>query len=310
MLAARWLYSFLFSLLLVLVVNLPAQTKTTAERLGYPAGSKLLILHADDLAVAHSVDTASFDALNIGAVSSASIMVPCPWLTEVADYAKTHPDADLGLHLTLTSEWKTYRWGSVDSSDKVPSLLQSDGTFYSTTEQVAAKANPAEAEQEIRAQVERALAVGIHPTHLDSHMGSLFPTSELIAVYIKVAHDYHLPFLVVADVGPAIRSLFSPNEFVLDNVVISNQNLTFDGTKNFYLNAIKNLKPGLTEMIVHLGHDDAELQAIMVDHVDYGAAWRQRDFDIVSSPEFKQALRDNHIILVHWRDLQKVLNQK
>jgi chitin disaccharide deacetylase len=308
MASIRWFLSSL--LLLLFAVNVPAQTKSTAERLGYPAGSKLLILHADDLAVAHSVDTASFEALNSGAISSASIMVPCPWLTEVADYAKTHPDADLGLHLTLTSEWKTYRWGSVDSSDKVPSLLQPDGTFYSVTPDVASHAKPSEAEQEIRAQVERALTMGIHPTHLDSHMGSLFSTPELFTAYVKVAHEYHLPFLVVADVGPAFRSLFSPNEFVLDTVVIASQNLTFDQTKDFYLNAIKNLQPGLTEMIVHLGHDDAELQAVMVDHADYGAAWRQRDFDIVNSPEFKQALRDNHVILVHWKDLQKVLNQK
>src|SRR5690348_17694861 len=97
-----------------------AQTKTVAERLGYPADSKLLIVHADDLAVAHSVDAASFDALDKNAVTSASIMVPCAWLTEVASYAKDHPDADLGLHLTLTSEWKVDRWGPVSSSDKVP----------------------------------------------------------------------------------------------------------------------------------------------------------------------------------------------
>jgi chitin disaccharide deacetylase len=88
-----------------------AGAKTTAERLGYPADSKLLIIHADDLAVAHSVDNASFAALDSGAVTSASVMVPCPWLTEVAAFAQSHPDADLGLHLTLTSEWKTYRWG-------------------------------------------------------------------------------------------------------------------------------------------------------------------------------------------------------
>ena len=311
MLSARRLFSF-FLLPLLSVQNLSAQTKTAADRLGYPAGSKLLILHADDLAVAHSVDTASFDALNSGAVSSASIMVPCPWLTEVADYAKSHPDADLGLHLTLTSEWKTYRWGSVDSSDKVPSLLQSDGTFWLDSPAVAAKAKPAEAEREIRAQVERALAMGIHPTHLDSHMGSLFSTPELIAVYIKVAREYHLPFLVINPPGgrAPYMSLLGPNDFVLDNVVIAGEGLKPDQTNDFYLNAIKNLQPGLTEMIVHLGHDDAELQAVMVDHVDYGAAWRQRDFDIVNSPQFKQALRDNHIILVHWRDLQKVINQK
>ncbi len=310
---ARRLLSYLLLVLTIsIVANVAAQTRSTAERLGYPAGSKLLILHADDLAVAHSVDSASFEALNSGAVSSASIMVPCPWLTEVADYAKSHPDADLGLHLTLTSEWKTYRWGSVDSSDKVPSLLQPDGTFYSNSEDVAAKAKPAEAEQEIRAQVERALAVGIHPTHLDSHMGSLFSSPDFLAAYIKVAHEYHLPFLALklTDARAPAMSLLAPNDFVLDNVVILNPGVRPEQTTDFYLNAIKNLQPGLTEMIVHLGHDDAELQAVMVDHADFGAAWRQRDFDIVSSPEFKQALRDNHVILVHWRDLQKVLNQK
>jgi hypothetical protein len=99
-------------------LHLAAQTRSVAERLGYPADSKLLIIHGDDLAVAHSEDAASFDALDKQAVTSASIMIPCPWLTEVADYAKAHPDADLGLHLTLTSEWKTYRWGPVESREK------------------------------------------------------------------------------------------------------------------------------------------------------------------------------------------------
>src|SRR3954449_9517287 len=163
------------ALALLFLLSSPAlaQTKTIAERLGYPPDSKLLILHADDLAVAHSEDAASFDALDRGAVTSASIMIPCPWLTEVADYAKSHPDADLGLHLTLTSEWKSYRWGSIDSSDKVSSLLGPDGTLWSDTPLVAQHANPAEAETEIRAQVARAMALGIHPTHLDTHMGSV-----------------------------------------------------------------------------------------------------------------------------------------
>src|SRR2546430_7885366 len=113
---------------LLVASTLPAQNKTIAERLGYPADAKLLILHADDLAVSHSVDAASFDALDRGAITSASIMVPTPWMTEVAAYAKAHPNADLGLHLTITSEWETYRWGSVASADKVPSLLDADGT--------------------------------------------------------------------------------------------------------------------------------------------------------------------------------------
>src|SRR5579864_56010 len=104
-----------FAIMLLLLINASAQTKTIAERLGYPPDSKLLIIHADDLAVAHSEDAASFDALDQHAITSASIMIPCPWLNEVATYAKDHPDADLGLHLTLTSEWKTYRWSPVES---------------------------------------------------------------------------------------------------------------------------------------------------------------------------------------------------
>ena len=114
-----------FVLSILLASTLPAQTRSIAERLGYPAGSKLLILHADDLGVAHSEDTASFDALNRGAVSSASVMIPTPWVSEVAAYFKAHPNVDIGLHLTLTSEWETYRWGSVEARDKVPSLLDS-----------------------------------------------------------------------------------------------------------------------------------------------------------------------------------------
>lgn len=287
------------------------QTKTVAERLGYPADSKLLIVHADDLAVAHSVDAASFDALDKNAVTSASIMVPCPWLTEVAAYAKSHPEADLGLHITLTSEWNTYRWGSVASANQVSSLLDPAGTFWSDTGPVAKNAKPQEAEREIRAQVERAIAMGIHPTHLDSHMGTVFTTPELFAAYVKVAHEYHLPFLAVrvSDERSKLLSVLSEKDVVLDSVVIAGPDVQREQWKDFYLNAIRNLKPGLTEIIVHLGHDDAELQAVTVDHPDYGSAWRQRDYDFVTSTEFKKALRENHIILVKWKDLGKLVNQ-
>lgn len=173
-----------------------AQDPNLAGRLGYPADAKLLIIHADDLGVAHSENLATFEALNRGAVSSASIMVPCPWLTEAADYARAHPDADLGVHLTLTSEWKTYRWGPVSPRDQVPSLLDPDGYFYRTAADVARHARVADVERELRAQVETALKMGIHPTHLDSHMGALFTTPALIAALVKVARAYHLPFLV------------------------------------------------------------------------------------------------------------------
>jgi predicted glycoside hydrolase/deacetylase ChbG (UPF0249 family) len=227
-------------------------------------------------------------------------MMPTPWVTEVAAYARAHPNADLGLHLTLTSEWETYRWGSVEAKDKVQSLLDSTGTFPSDVPPVVARAKVTEVELELRAQVERALALGIRPTHLDSHMGALFGSAELIATYIKVAHDYRLPFL-------APRGLpVGPNDVVLDQIVIAGPEVARDKWKQFYLDAIAGLKPGLTEMIVHLGHDDVELQAVTVNHEPYGSAWRQRDYDVVTSAELKKALADNHVVLVRWRDLDKL----
>ena len=297
--------------LAILLITSPliAQTKSIAERLGYPANSKLLIIHADDLAVAHSQDAASFDALDKGAATSASIMVPCPWLTEVADYAKAHPDADLGLHLTLSAEWKSYRWGPVESKDKVPSLLDPAGYLWPEVEPAVRSIKPDEAEREIRAQIEHAVSAGIRPTHLDSHMGVLFAKPELFAVYVKVAHDYKLPFLALRgpQAPPALLSMLTEKDVILDSLVMADPSVNPANWNAFYTNAIKNLKPGLTEIIVHLAYDDAEFQAVAVDHPDYGSAWRQRDYDVVTSPEFKKALEGNHVILIHWKDLKQLV---
>jgi predicted glycoside hydrolase/deacetylase ChbG (UPF0249 family) len=301
--------SLAVAFLIAFVMTSFAQTRTIAERLGFPADSKLLIIHADDLAVAHSEDAASFDALDKQAVTSASIMVPCPWLTEVADYAKAHPDADLGLHLTLTSEWKTYRWGPVESKDKVPSLLDPSGYLWPDTPQSVGALKADEAEREIRAQIERAVAMGIHPTHLDSHMGTLFSRPDLFAVYVKVAREYKLPFLafIAPDTPKELSSVLSSKDVLLNSVVIADPSVHPSDWNAFYASAIKNLKPGVTEIIVHLGHDDAELRAVTVDHADYGTAWRQRDYDEVTSPEFKKLLGENHVILIHWSDLKKLI---
>ena len=293
---------------LVIASTLSAQTRTVAERLGHPRDAKLLILHADDLGVAHSENAASFEAFEKGMISSASIMIPTPWVTEVANYAKAHPDADLGLHLTLTSEWETYRWGSTAPRDQVPSLHDPDGTLPKGTRTVATRAKLDEVERELRAQIDRAYAIGIKPTHVDSHMGALFNTPELMATYVKVARSYKLPFLgFIAPPRPGTQAVVTPQDIIPDTVLIADERVPTEQWKQFYLDAIKNLKPGLTELIVHLGYDDAELRAVTVNHPAYGAAWRQRDFDVLGSPEFKQALKDNGVILVTWREIGRAM---
>ncbi|HEV2348252.1 MAG TPA: polysaccharide deacetylase family protein [Terriglobia bacterium] len=302
---------FSATLLMLMAVGIAAaQQKNVAERLGYPADAKLVILHADDLGVAHSVDMASFAALDQKVVSSASVMVPCPWLTEVAAYAKAHPDADIGLHLTLTSEWNTYRWGPVAPKDQVASLLTTDGYFYPDVAPVALHATPEDVEREIRAQIELALKMGIHPTHLDMHMGTLAAKPEFYAVLVKVAHEYHLPFLAV-HVPDArekmMESLLSPNDVVFDSLVMFDSRIPAGRWTESYVAALKAIRPGVHYMIVHLGHDDSELQAVTMGHPDYGAAWRQRDFNAVTSAQFKKALGDNHIILIGWKDLKKLM---
>lgn len=287
--------------------TLHAQTRTIAERLGHPANAKLLIIHADDLGAAHSINSASFDALDKGTISSASIMIPTPWVTEVATYAKAHPNADLGLHLTITSEWDTYRWGSVAPADKVPSLLDSTGTFPSDVPPVVARAKAAEVEREIRAQIDRAIALGIRPTHLDSHMGALFSSPELFATYVRVARAYRLPFLALrGDRRVKPQPPLLETDVLLDTVIIAGSEVPRDRWKEFYLREIANLRPGVTELIVHLGRDDSELQAVTVNHEPYGSAWRQRDTDVVNSPEFRKALVDNRVIVITWRDLQRL----
>ncbi|HKY98623.1 MAG TPA: polysaccharide deacetylase family protein [Gemmatimonadaceae bacterium] len=300
------------SLVLALLVSAAnAQTRTIAEKLGYPKNAKLLILHADDLGAAHSINAASFEALDKGAISSASVMIPTPWISEVAAYARAHPDADLGIHLVLTSEWDTYKWGSVAGREKVPSLLDSAGIFATRETTVADKAKPSEAEIELRAQLDRARTLGIRVTHADSHMRSLFTTVPLFDVYMKVARDYRIPFMTSRNNTPreAISKL-RPTDPVMDVILGAGPDIPPDKWKQYYLDVIRDLKPGVSELIVHLGFDDAELKAVMVNQEPWGAAWRQRDYDVVMSPEFRKALKDNNIILVKWKDVYRAAQMR
>ena len=199
-----------------------SQTKTVAERLGYPADTKLVIVHADDLGMSHSINEATIKAFSSGLVNSGSIMMPCSWVPEIAAYARTNPQADLGLHLTLTSEWQKYRWRPLLAGGAVPSLLDNDGYLYLTERDAASHANVTEAEKEIRAQIERATKLGIRPTHLDSHMGTLYQTKELFEMLVRVARENKLPIRVAKDMSgrmPFLSQILKPEDILIDNII-------------------------------------------------------------------------------------------
>ena len=289
-----------------------SQTKTLVERLGYPRDAKLLIVHADDLGAAHSINSASIKALESGLVSSASIMVPCPWLPEIAAYARAHPEFDFGLHLTLTSEWNLYRWGPVLGKELVPSLLDGNGYLYPLENEAAAHMDIKEAEAEIRAQIARARALGIQPTHLDSHMGTLYQGKALFEMLVRVARDNKLPFRVSQEWfsrAPFMPSLLGPDIVVLDRTISIEPNVAAEDWAKFYTNEIKNLRPGVTDMIVHLAFADEEMKGVTFGHPNWGAEWRQRDFDFVTSDTFRKVLKENNVKLITWREIGKLVRQ-
>ncbi|MGC1448566.1 MAG: polysaccharide deacetylase family protein [Candidatus Sulfotelmatobacter sp.] len=297
--------------LLLVGFLLPAvgvSAQTLAERLGYPPGTKLLVLHADDLGETHAVNAASIKALESGAINSASLMVPCPWFPEIADYAKSHPDADFGLHLTLTSERVYYRWGPVAPADKVPSLLDENGYFHHDWEHNQ-HVNPKEVEMELRAQIERALAMGVRPTHLDSHQYRLIMNGrELFDMMLRVAHDYKLPVFVTRDWfadHPYLEGSLGPTDIVLDHTVTIEPEVPAEKWAEFYLTALKNLKPGVTEFVIHPGYDDEELRAATRERSTWGSAWRQRDYDFFTSDQFREMLAQLKVKLITWRELAR-----
>ena len=307
----KYRYSFIFLLISCLQVN--AQ-QTIQEKLGYAKDAKLLILHADDLGLSHAEDSASIYLLEHGDVSSGSIQVPCPWFSEIAAYAVKHPDADLGIHLTLTSEWKYYKWGSVAGKDKTQSLLNNNGFFYDDLDSLGKLAKPAEVETELRAQIDKAIQAGIHPTHLDAHMGCAFFNKDFLKIYLKLAHEYKLPCLLNVAAfkmlyGVDISDLITDKDVITDHVFMAFPPAETKNRAAYYTQIFNTLPAGLNCILLHAAYSDDEMNAITQDHPDYGAAWRQADYDFFASDACKKALTANNIHLITWKEIKDKLMQ-
>lgn len=292
-----------------------AQEKSLAERLGYKATDRLLIIHADDAGMCHSVNMATIRAMEKGVVTCASIMVPCPWMPEIAAYCREHPDADFGIHLTLTSEWDLYRWRPVAPIDQVPGLLDKEGFMHHSETDTARFARAAEVEQEIRAQIARARAFGIKPTHIDSHMGTLF-IGKFYPVYTKVGRDMGvMPMLVYPtperiqqardvfgfDAMATFAELKKQGFVFLDTLKEGAEGSTLEARRKHYYDAFRALKPGVTEFIVHLSLNDDEIR-----HITGNWEARWNEYQIMTDPRTRELIDSLGIKLIGYKDLAKL----
>ena len=307
--------AFIFLLFSFSSIVASGQRRSVQELLGYPKDAKLLIIHADDLGVTHSENAASISAMEKGCVNSASIMVPCPWFPEIAAYARLHPEMDFGLHITLTSEWKYYKWGPVTQSHNIPGLVNKNCFFYSSVDSLIQNASSAEVEEEIRNQVKRAIQFGINPTHLDAHMYSIHHNLGFLKSYLKVGHEFNIPVFIYHQVGSFLSinldTVLSRRDVIVDTILTAEVENFKAGMSDFYSTGLKNLKPGITYLILHTAYDDNEMRAVTIEHEGWGAEWRQKDYDFFSSPLCAKLLKENNIYLITWREIRdKITNKK
>ncbi len=285
-----------------------AETKPSlAERLGYKATDRLLIVNADDAGMCHAGNSAVTDAMENGLLRSATIMVPCPWFPEIAAYAKANPERGFGVHLTHTAEWTKYRWGSVAPKSEVPGLLDEQGYLWRGVEEVYAHATPEQALTEGRAQIKKALAAGVDVTHLDSHMGTLQLNPAYVKVYLQLASEFKLPLRMasqetLARLGhPELRDQFTaagivfPDYFIYEELKDESKDV-----KGFWMNIVKNLKPGVTELYIHPALATDELKAIT-------GTWatRSKEYEVFAKdPDMKQLIAEQGIKVIGYRPLR------
>lgn len=288
----------------------PQPEKSTAERLGHAESARVLIINADDFGMCHDQNEGVMQGLTHGLFTSSTILVTCPWFEEAADFARSHPQADLGVHLTLTAEWDRYKWGPVLGREAVPSLCNASGYLRQTVEDVYQHDRLDEVEAELRAQIEKALAAGVDVTHLDSHMGPLHLRADYHEIYVRLANEYRVPIRLASRRRMRAEGMGA----ILDQLdgfgIVTPDHLVFFGppsvadTETYWTNLIRTLKPGVTEILCHPALARDELKSCARD-----AFQREADFRYFTSEQTRQLIADAGVELIGFHKLRDLMRK-
>ena len=306
---------YILTILSFTLVQTMHAEKNFAQRLGWKATDVVVILHVDDVGMSHSSNLGAIETVEKGVATSWAVMMPCPWVPEIAHYLKEHPQVDSGLHLTLTSEWALYRWSPLAGKSKVPGLVDNEGCLWQNVPKVAAHATADEIEAEIRAQVDRAETLGLPITHLDSHMGTLFARADYYERFAKVGIEKGIPILAMSEKGtyamrengdgidtlrPWIKKIWNAGLPVLDDLHTGSYGWKAEEKTEKFLGLLKELKPGLTEILFHASIPTEDFPLITSSSES-----RRADMKALTDPAVKKLIQERGIILTTWKELKE-----
>jgi predicted glycoside hydrolase/deacetylase ChbG (UPF0249 family) len=293
------------------------QPNPVLKKLGLSNDERVVIIHVDDIGMCHAGVSAYAELCAFELISSGAVMVPCPWFLEVAACARGHPQADLGVHLTLTSEWATYRWGPVSTHQAESGLIDAEGYFYRSSEEVQEHGDPDAVQLELEAQIKRACAAGIALTHYDTHMGAVLHP-KFIPAYISLALIHSLPLLMIrmdetgwqamgldADTArmaaQAVQHLEGSGLPLLDHITSLPLDVLEDRLGQAK-KAFKELQPGITHFIIHPAKNTPELRAITPD-------WRCRvaDYETFQREDLRTYIQDLGVQVIGYRILKEMM---
>jgi predicted neuraminidase/predicted glycoside hydrolase/deacetylase ChbG (UPF0249 family) len=295
--------------------------RTWAEKLGFPGDKKVLLLHMDDGGMCPEANGAVKRYISNGNLLSAAVMMPCPEAVSLVEWARSYPGSDIGVHLTLTSEWKYYRWGPVSDKIKVPGLIDPDGRLWHDVPDVVMHASPSEVETEVRAQIDKMLALGLKPGHIDTHMGTMYGSEAFVKVFLKIAEEYRIPANIIDLSVPGVAERFKKEGYPIDDKVISMiggytlpkldnftsvpEGSTYEEKRTRFFELVKSLNAGLTEIIFHPSLLSDNLKSIT-------GTWQQRvwEAELFSDPVVWKFLKDEDVLITNWKEIMERFNNK